>query len=165
MAPSTGEAPRQEDRHAPFGRPGPRRLRRRPERGDAAAEAETGVTCLLIADIDRAFGPTAGLELVERLVELRRSDAIGMDRVIGVGMDSTERGIDPLSFRPAFEAAHAAEVRLTAHQGEISPAGAIAACIDVLGVERIDHGLSILGVPLGRRRVRLGLGRDGGHRT
>jgi adenosine deaminase len=115
--------------------------------GIADAEAKTGVTCLLIADIDRAFGPTAGLELVEGLVELRRSDAAGMDRVIGVGMDSTERGIDPVSFRPAFEAAHAAGFRLTAHQGENSPAGAIAACIDVLGVERIDHGLSILEDP------------------
>jgi tetratricopeptide (TPR) repeat protein len=41
--------------------------------GIAAAEAETGVTCLLIADIDRAFGPSAGLELVKRLAELRRS--------------------------------------------------------------------------------------------
>ena len=41
--------------------------------GLAAAEAETGVTCLLIADMDRACGPTPGLELVERLAELRRS--------------------------------------------------------------------------------------------
>ena len=43
------------------------------DEGFAAAEAETGVTCRLIADMDRAFGPAAGLELVERLAELRRS--------------------------------------------------------------------------------------------
>jgi hypothetical protein len=46
--------------------------------------------------------PSAGLELVKRLAELRRSGAAGMDRVVGVGMDSTERGIDPASYRPAF---------------------------------------------------------------
>jgi adenine deaminase len=115
--------------------------------GIAAAEAETGVTCLLIADIDRAFGPSAGLELVKRLAELRRSGAAGMDRVVGVGMDSTERGIDPASYRPAYAAAHADGFRLTAHQGENSPAAAIVGAIDVLGVERIDHGLSILEDP------------------
>jgi adenosine deaminase len=115
--------------------------------GIAAAEAETGVTCLLIADIDRAYGPSAGLELVKRLAELRHSGAAGMDRVVSVGMDSTERGIDPASYRPAFAAAHADGFRLTAHQGENSPAAAIVAAIDVLGVERIDHGLSILEDP------------------
>jgi adenosine deaminase len=112
--------------------------------GLAAAEAETGVTCLLIADMDRAFGPTAGLELVELLAGLRRAAAPGVERVVGVGMDSTERGIDPVSYRPAFHAARAAGFRLTAHQGENSPAAAIAACIDELGIERIDHGLSIM---------------------
>jgi adenosine deaminase len=121
--------------------------------GIAAAEAETGATCLLIADIDRAFGPAAGLDLVERLVDLRRSGAAGTERVVGVGMDSTERGIDPVSFRPAFAAAGAAGFRLTAHQGENSPAAAIAAAVDVLGVERIDHGLSILDDPELVRRV------------
>jgi hypothetical protein len=53
----------------------------------------------------------------------------------------------PHPFRPAFEAAHAAGFRLTAHQGENSPAATLAACIDVLGVERIDHGLSIVEDP------------------
>jgi adenosine deaminase len=67
-----------------------------------------------------------------------------MERVIGVGMDSTELGVDPASFRPAYDRARSAGFRLTAHQGENSPAAAIATCLDVLGVERIDHGLPIL---------------------
>ena len=117
------------------------------DEGLAAAEAETGSRCLLIADMDRAFGPAAGLALVRQLAELRSTAAPGIERVIGVGMDSTELGIDPVSFRPAYDAARAAGFRLTAHQGENSPVSAIAACLDVLGVERVDHALSILEDP------------------
>jgi adenosine deaminase len=117
------------------------------DEGLTAAEAETGARCLLIADMDRAFGPSAGLGLVEQLVRLRKAGAPGIERVIGIGMDSTELGIDPVSFRPAYDAARAAGFRLTAHQGENSPASAIAACLDQLGVERIDHGLSIMEDP------------------
>jgi adenosine deaminase len=94
--------------------------------------------------MDRAFGPAAGLELVRELEELRRVGRQGIERVIGVGMDSTEIGIDPLSFRPAYDAARAAGFRLTAHQGENSPASAVAACVRELGVERIDHGVPVL---------------------
>jgi adenosine deaminase len=112
--------------------------------GLTAAEAESGTRCRLIADMDRAFGATAGLELVEQLTELRRTAAPGSERVIGVGMDSTEVGIDPASFRVAYETARAAGLRLTAHQGENSPASAIATCVEVLGVERIDHGVPVL---------------------
>lgn len=117
------------------------------DEGLTSAEAETGASCLLIADMDRAFGPAAGLELVELLDGLRRCSATGTDRVIGVGMDSTELGVDPLSYLPAFRAARAAGLRLTAHQGENSPASAIAACVDELGVERIDHGLPVMDDP------------------
>ena len=84
---------------------------------------------------------------MQRLAELRRSRAAGIERVIGVGMDSTELGIDPVTYLPAYEAARAAGFRLTAHQGENSPATAVAAAIDVFGVERVDHGFSILADP------------------
>lgn len=114
------------------------------DEGLSAGEAETGARCRLIADMDRSYGPEAGLDLVQRLVELRRSQALGVERVIGVGMDSTETGIDPLSFLPAYRAARAAGFHLTAHQGENSPAAAIDVCVKGLGVERIDHGVPVL---------------------
>jgi adenosine deaminase len=114
------------------------------EEGLSAGEAETGARCRLIADMDRAFGPEAGLELVRTFAELRRAAAPGAERVIGVGMDSTEIGIDPLSFLPAYDAARAAGLHLTAHQGENSPAAAIGSCLEGLGVERIDHGVPVL---------------------
>lgn len=114
------------------------------DRGLDAAERDTDVRCRLIFDIDRSYGPGPALEQVAELVALRRSDATGMARVIGIGMDSTELGIDPASFAEAYAVAGAAGLRRTAHQGENSPASAIAAALDVLGCERIDHGISIL---------------------
>jgi len=112
--------------------------------GIEAAEHDTGARCMLIADIDRAFGPAAGAELVSGLVELRGQGARGIERVIGIGLDSTELGVDPRSFAAAYRDAGNAGFRLTAHQGEDTGPDAIAACIDVLGAQRIDHGLSIV---------------------
>lgn len=114
------------------------------DEGISAAEVETGISCLLIGDMDRAFGPAAGRDFVEELVALRRAGAPGAQRVVGVGMDSTELGIDSTTYRPGYDVARAAGLRLTGHQGENSPASAIAACLDVLGLERIDHGVPIL---------------------
>jgi adenosine deaminase len=112
--------------------------------GIEAAEASTGARCFLIADMDKAFGPSAGRELVAGVIELRRQGAPGADRILGIGMDSTEIGVDPRSFAPAYREAAAAGLRLTAHQGEDTGPDAIAACVDVLGTQRIDHGLSLL---------------------
>ncbi len=66
--------------------------------GLEAAQAETGTRALLICDLDRAYGGAAGRELVERLVELWRAASPGTERVIGVGLDSTESGVDPAAF-------------------------------------------------------------------
>jgi adenosine deaminase len=115
--------------------------------GLAAAERETGARAVLVADMDRAFGPAAGRSMVADLGDLRRSGAHGIDRVIGVGMDSTELGVDPASFADAYALAGRLGFRLTGHQGENSPPSAIATLVDVLGAERVDHGLSLVGDP------------------
>lgn len=112
--------------------------------GLALAERDTGVVTRLILDIDRAFGPDAGLAHVSELAALRSSGAAGAERVIGIGMDSTELGIDPATFLEAYRVAAKAGLRLTAHQGENSPASAVATAVDVLGCERIDHGISVI---------------------
>jgi len=121
--------------------------------GLRAAQIDAGSRAVLIADIDRAFGPAAGEQMVAELVDLRRRRSGGAEYVVGIGMDSTERGVDPVAFAPAYRLARAAGLRRTAHQGENSPAGAIRAVIDVLGVERVDHGLSLLDDPELTRRV------------
>jgi adenosine deaminase len=115
--------------------------------GVTAAEAETGTSCRLIADMDRAFGPAAGRQLVEELVELRAAGSPGTERVIGVGMDSTELGIDSTTYAPAYDVARAAGLRLTGHQGENSSAQQVEDCLDALGLERVDHGVPVLDSP------------------
>jgi adenosine deaminase len=77
----------------------------------------------------------------------------GADRVLGVGLDSTEIGVDPTSFQAPYAAAGRAGLRLTAHQGEVTGPAAIADCLDVLGVQRIDHGLSLMEDPALTARV------------
>jgi adenosine deaminase len=117
------------------------------DEGLAAAEAATGVRVNLICDFDRDFGPGAARELATLLAELARAGSPGTDRVLGVGYDSTEIGQAPAGYADAFAIARAAGFRRTAHQGENSGPDAIETCVDVLGAERIDHGMSILGDP------------------
>jgi adenosine deaminase len=111
--------------------------------GLEAAGAEAPVRARLIADADRAFGPAAAVELVEAIGELRRAGK--GDLLIGFGADSTELGIDMRAFAPAFEAARRLGLRRTCHAGEAVGVGPenIRMALDVLGAERIDHGVAI----------------------
>jgi len=117
------------------------------EEGLTAGDAETGTTTRLIVDMDRAYGADAGRALVEELIALRGAGAAGTDRVLGIGMDSTEIGVDPLSFGPAYRLAKAAGLRRTGHQGENSTAAVVASVARDLGAERVDHGLSLIEDP------------------
>jgi len=119
--------------------------------GIERAEMETEARCMLICDIDRAYGGRAGLELAQRVAELRRAGHA--ERVIGLGMDSTERGVDPRDFAEAFRLGGSVGLRLTSHAGEDTGPGNIATALDALGIERIDHGLAILEDEALTRRV------------
>ena len=112
--------------------------------GIEAAETAASVQCMLIADMDRAYGPVAGQELVAQLAELREQGRA--ERVIGVGMDSTELGVDLASFAEPFELARRHGLRCTGHAGEAVGAGPqnILIGLDVLGLERIDHGIAVI---------------------
>jgi adenosine deaminase len=110
--------------------------------GIEVAQRETGVRCALICDIDRAYGGAAATELAEALTRLRRAGSA--NSVIGLGMDSTERGVDPRDFAPAYELARAAGLHATGHAGEDTGPENIAAALDALDLERIDHGIAIV---------------------
>jgi adenosine deaminase len=66
------------------------------------------------------------------------------DVIFGVGLDSAEVGNPPRKFRDVFERAINAGFRAVAHAGEEGPADYIWQALDVLGAERIDHGVRCL---------------------
>jgi adenine deaminase len=61
-------------------------------------------------------------------------------RIIGVGLDSSEVGHPPAKFARVFARARAAGFRLVAHAGEEGPPDYVWQAVDLLGVERVDHG-------------------------
>ncbi|VAV98993.1 Adenosine deaminase, partial [hydrothermal vent metagenome] len=63
------------------------------------------------------------------------------DQLIGVGLDSSEVGIPPERFADAFTMAKDAGLHTVAHAGEEGPPEYITNALDVLGVQRIDHGV------------------------
>ncbi|HEX4407469.1 MAG TPA: adenosine deaminase [Xanthobacteraceae bacterium] len=62
------------------------------------------------------------------------------DKIVGIGLDSSEAGHPPSKFKNVFARARAAGFFLTAHAGEEGPAEYVWEALDVLGVGRIDHG-------------------------
>ncbi|MEE1753428.1 adenosine deaminase [Streptomyces sp. SP18CS02] len=64
-----------------------------------------------------------------------------LHRIAAVGLDSAEVGHPPSKFREVYAAAEALGLRKVAHAGEEGPPEYIREALDVLGVERIDHGL------------------------
>ena len=66
------------------------------------------------------------------------------DTIFGVGLDSAEIGNPPEKFREVFERAIGAGFRAVAHAGEEGPPEYIWQALDVLGAERIDHGVRCL---------------------
>jgi adenosine deaminase len=66
------------------------------------------------------------------------------DVIFGVGLDSAEIGHPPEKFRAVFDRATSAGLRAVAHAGEEGPPEYIWQALDLLGAERIDHGVRCL---------------------
>ncbi len=62
------------------------------------------------------------------------------DRIVGVGLDSAERGNPPSKFARVFAQARAEGFKLVAHAGEEGPPDYVWQALDVLGIDRLDHG-------------------------
>lgn len=63
------------------------------------------------------------------------------DQFIGVGLDSSERNRPPELFVDVYRRAAAEGLHLVAHAGEEGPPEYVWQALDLLGVERIDHGV------------------------
>ena len=100
-----------------------------------------------MADAKASLGVTSGLILCflrhldedDALATLRAAEPF-LDRILGVGLDSSEVGHPPSKFRRAFQAARDRGLKRVAHAGEEGPPTYVWEALDVLGVDRIDHG-------------------------
>ncbi|MFK4222638.1 adenosine deaminase [Streptomyces sp. NPDC019890] len=101
-------------------------------------------------------------ESAESAMETLQAAQPYLHRITGVGLDSAEAGHPPSKFREVYEAAAALGLRKVAHAGEEGPSAYIREALDILGVERIDHGLRCMEDPdlvarLARERIPLTL--------
>ena len=101
-----------------------------------------------IVDAGRELGVQASLimcflrHLDEADAERTLDTALAFrDRIVGVGLDSSEAGHPPSKFKRVFARARDAGLFLTAHAGEEGPPSYVWEALDLLGVARIDHGV------------------------
>ncbi|MGJ5751339.1 adenosine deaminase [Streptomyces puniciscabiei] len=87
-------------------------------------------------------------ESAESALETLRAARPYLDRITGIGLDSAEVGHPPVKFREVYEAAAGLGLRRVAHAGEEGPPEYITEALDVLGVERVDHGLRCMEDPV-----------------
>ena len=110
--------------------------------GMADAERDFGISSVLIPSIDREAPPEDALEMVRAMTASRDP------RAPGIGIDYREVDNPPEKFAEAYALARDAGFRLTAHAGEFGePWNNVAAALDLLKVERLDHAYTVLDNP------------------
>jgi adenosine deaminase len=117
------------------------------ERGVAFETVFNGITRAL-NDAEREWGITSGL-IMCFLRHLSEEEAFATleqalpyhQGLLGVGLDSSERGHPPEKFARVFERCRELGLHVVAHAGEEGPPEYIRSALDVLKAERIDHGV------------------------
>jgi len=104
------------------------------------AHAELGITSSLILCFLRHLSEEAAFATLQLALPYRH-------QLIGVGLDSSERGHPPEKFARVFARCRELGLRAVAHAGEEGPPAYIEAALDVLQVQRIDHGVRCLESP------------------
>nr|WSW69306.1 adenosine deaminase [Streptomyces sp. NBC_00995] len=105
-----------------------------------SSEEKHGISTQLIMCFLRDRSAESALETLEAAKPY-------LHRISAVGLDSAEVGHPPAKFREVYAAAEALGLRKVAHAGEEGPPAYITEALDVLGVERIDHGLRCMEDP------------------
>ncbi len=96
-------------------------------------ERQHGITAKLILCFLRHLPAKDALATLEQAMDHR-------DRIVGVGLDSSENGYPPELFVEVFAKARAAGFRAVAHAGEEGPPAYVRGALEALQVDRIDHG-------------------------
>ena len=98
------------------------------------AQAELGISAALILCFLRHLSEEEAFETLEQALPFR-------DQFIGIGLDSGEIGNPPEKFARVFARCRALGFHLVAHAGEEGPPAYVWTALDLLKVERIDHGV------------------------
>ncbi|MER7662253.1 adenosine deaminase [Streptomyces sp. NPDC096193] len=105
-----------------------------------ASEERHGISTRLIMCFLRDESAASAMETLQAMKPY-------LHRIAGVGLDSAEAGHPPSKFREVYEAAAGLGLHRVAHAGEEGPPAYIREALDVLGVERVDHGLRCMEDP------------------
>jgi adenosine deaminase len=97
------------------------------------ARTELGLSSHLIMCFLRHLDEQSAVETLEASLPY-------LDRITGVGLDSSELGHPPRLFRNVFARAAQLGLKRVAHAGEEGPPEYVYEALDLLGVDRIDHG-------------------------
>jgi adenosine deaminase len=117
-------------------------LRAAAERSAASGGPQAG----LIACFLRDLGPADAAATLEAL-------AGHAGELLGIGLDSAEVGYPPGAFARVFDDARALGLHTVAHAGEEGPPEYVWQALDLLGVERVDHGIRSVEDPALLRRL------------
>jgi len=98
------------------------------------AQTELGVSASLIMCFLRHLSEEDAFETLEQALPFR-------DKFIGIGLDSGEVGNPPEKFARVFARCRELGFHLVAHAGEEGPPEYVWTALDVLKVERVDHGV------------------------
>jgi len=101
--------------------------------GMADAEARHGITSKLILCFLRHLDEAAAFATLDMAKPW-------LDRIVAVGLDSSELGHPPEKFARVFEAAAALGLKRVAHAGEEGPPAYVWEALDLLHIDRLDHG-------------------------
>ena len=104
------------------------------------AQAELGISASLILCFLRHLSEAEAFECLAQAQP-------HLDKLVGVGLASSEQGNPPEKFARVFARARTMGLRLVAHAGEEGPPAYIWSALDDLKVERIDHGVQALNDP------------------
>jgi aminodeoxyfutalosine deaminase len=94
-----------------------------------------------IFDATRQFGADAAVEAARWAARLGRSG------VVAFGMGGDELAFPAVNFRPAFDLARSEGLRIVCHAGEIGGPESVREAVEVLGAERIGHGIAVMHDP------------------
>ena len=110
------------------------------------AQSDLGISAGLILCFLRHLSEAAAFATLEAAMPYR-------DSFIGVGLDSSEQGHPPEKFARVFARCRERGLHGVAHAGEEGPPAYIWAALDVLKVERIDHGVRSIEDPVLMQRL------------